>query len=98
MAIEVHERRLLLPPPSSAVPPLFQRFTQYKNSTSFQFSQPFICHKRGIFLFSTTKHKPCHQCFFWDFSQLGDFISENQKARIIILRILDTFRFFEKCK
>jgi len=35
---------------------------------------------------------------FWDFSQLGDFFSENEKEKIIILRTLEKFSPFKKMK
>jgi len=70
MVIEVHESHLLVPP---AVPTLFQRFTQHKKTLQGSiFLNNLICHEGGFFFFPTTKHKPCHQCFFFSFST-GNF-------------------------
>jgi hypothetical protein len=50
MAIEVHESHLLVPP--SAVPTLFQRFTQHKKTLQGSiFLNNLICHEWGVFSF-----------------------------------------------
>lgn len=81
-------------------------FTQHNNNslTRFlQFSQPFICHKKGgFFLFSTTKQKSCDHCFFflWWFSGIFcnleiSFLKMEKHYLFIFENFWEFFAFFK---
>ncbi len=108
MAIEVHERLLLLLPLPSAVPPLFQRFfllsttttTTQQGSSSF-LNRSFAIKKGGFFSFAQLSRSLANTVFFFflwfsgSFLQLGDFFSENGKALFIyFFRIFENFSLF----
>jgi hypothetical protein len=68
-----------------------------KTQQGSQFSQPFICHKKGGFFSfpqpSTILVTTVFFVVFWEFLQLGDFFSENEKALFSFWRVFEFFSF-----